>query len=70
MATATQNIERSKGAARMAKSIDDALRSEIEKNGPILIWLGDGEFPRDCRFRGLAVGKVRNRLSKWLGVEA
>ncbi len=70
MPTATQNIERAKGAASAAKAIDDALRREIEKNGPMLIWLGDGEFPRNkCSFRGLSVGKGRNRLSKWLGAE-
>jgi hypothetical protein len=48
-----------------AEEIDGALLAEIKNNGPMLIWTGEGEFPRnDCRFRGLSLGRVR--LSRWL----
>lgn len=69
--TAIQKIERAIGAKAALLKLDAALRRNIEGSGPILIWLGDGEFPGDaCKFRGLSVGKGCIRLSKWLGVKA
>ena len=67
--TARPMTERQKGAAAMAAKIDRELRRAIEADGPMLIWLGDGDFPRDkCSFRGLSIGKKGHTLlSKWLG---
>lgn len=61
--------------AAILRRIDEALRAEIQEHGPVLLWSGEGDFPRyECKFRGLSVGAGRHAgrlggLAYWLGVK-
>jgi hypothetical protein len=66
--TAEQKIERAKGAEKALAKLDAALLRNIKNSGPMLIWLGNGEFT-GLASRGLAVGRGKNPLSEWLGVK-